>query len=419
MDWDSHINVEYSGSVYCALYLYKYCYKGAARKEHIDSGSEQEHNSLDEIKLFIHSRIMSFMAAVWQMYGYQDYPAPEPPVCAFKVCSGAQLKDLIQQCKVTDLQIYYNHPAELDALKYTDFLTKYNMLSKLPKYYEDCPDKLNNISINRHYFKVYMDPDQSICYVYRPVRQVKRCICIKMLYVTSGDNFYLHLILLNRKACSDKDVLTDIPVCGGGKPIVCTSYQQSAIAHGYVDSITDVLATYNVMCTNGTGAQCRSYFVVLSLHGYATHVIFNDYKRRRFMFMEYIMYQGVPQVVAKQMMLQDLEHCFCKSHSSLENFDFPTPHGVLTGLEEAISLWMSLDVLARQDQLSDSLNKTHPNNYEQQQAYESIMGSIASFKDANQDDIIQHHFHFKAVLAGQENWLYSKKCMLHDAIMAF
>ncbi len=26
MDWDSHINVEYSGSAYCALYLYKYCY---------------------------------------------------------------------------------------------------------------------------------------------------------------------------------------------------------------------------------------------------------------------------------------------------------------------------------------------------------------------------------------------------------
>jgi hypothetical protein len=75
-----------------------------------------------------------------------------------------------------------------------------------------------------------------------------------MLYVTSGDNFYLHLILLNRKVCSDKDVLTYIPVCGGGKPIVCTNYQQSAIAHGYVDSIADVSAIYDDMCTNGMGA---------------------------------------------------------------------------------------------------------------------------------------------------------------------
>jgi hypothetical protein len=201
-----------------------------------------------------------------------------------------------------------------------------------------------------------MDPDQSISYVYRPVRQVKRCICIKMLYITSGDIFYPHLILLNRKACSDKDVLIYIPVCGGREPIVCTSYQQFAIAHGYVDSIADARATYDDMCTNGKGAQCRSYFVVLSLHGYAMHIIFDDYKRRRFMFMDYIAYQGVPQLVAKQMMLQDLERCFHKSHSSLEKFGFPTPDGVSTELEEAISLWMSPDVLARQRQLLDSLN---------------------------------------------------------------
>jgi hypothetical protein len=107
MDWDSIINIEYSGSAYCALYLYKYCYKGAARKECIDLGSEQEHDSLDEIKLFIHGRIMCSMAAVWWMYVYQDYPASEPPVCAFKVCSGTQLNDFIQKCKVTDLQLYW------------------------------------------------------------------------------------------------------------------------------------------------------------------------------------------------------------------------------------------------------------------------------------------------------------------------
>jgi hypothetical protein len=98
-------------------------------------------------------------------------------------------------------------------------------------------------------------------------------------------------------------------------------------------------------------------------------------------------------VVAEQMMLQDLELCFCKSHSSLENFGFPTPDGVPTELEEAISLWMSPDVLARQGQLLDSLNKTHPNNYEQQQAYKRIMESIVNFKDVNRDDTIKHDFH--------------------------
>jgi hypothetical protein len=57
------------------------------------------------------------------------------------------------------------------------------------------------------HFKVHMDA-AGIQYVYCPVRQVKRCIHIEMLYVTSGDIFYLRLILLNRKAHSDQDVLT-------------------------------------------------------------------------------------------------------------------------------------------------------------------------------------------------------------------
>jgi hypothetical protein len=55
---------------------------------------------------------------------------------------------------------------------------------------------------------------------------------------------------------------------------------------------------------------------------------------------------------------------------------------------------MSPDALTRQSQLLDSLNETHPKNYKQQQAYKSIMESVVNFKDANQDDIIQHNFQF-------------------------
>ena len=394
MDWDSHINVEYSGSAYCALYLYKYCYKGAARKERIDLSFEQEHDSLDEIKLFIYGRIMCSMSAVWRMYGYQDYPAPEPAVCAFKVRTGAQLKDFIQRKEVTDLQIYYNRPEELESLRYTEFLQQYNTSSQLPKYYADNPQSLDNLCIQRHYFKVYMEPDQEIRYVYRPVRQVKRCVRIEMLFVTGGDIFYLRLILLNRKARSDKDVLTYNPIRGGGEPLVCNSYQQSAIAHGYVDSVDDVRETFNDMCSNGTGCQCRSYFVVLTLHGYATHAIFDDYEKKRFMFMDYIIMHGVIETVAEQMMLQDLERKFRKSQSSMEKYGFPTPHGVPTELEEAITHWKNEQMQERQNQLLEHLNQTYPNNPEQQIGFDAIMESIINFSTANREDLIQHEFHF-------------------------
>ncbi len=53
------------------------------------------------------------------------------------------------------------------------------------------------------------------------------------------------------------------------------SYQLFAIAHVYVGSVVDAHASFDDMCANGTATQCRSYFVVLTLQGYATHAIFD------------------------------------------------------------------------------------------------------------------------------------------------
>ncbi len=158
-----------------------------------------------------------------------------------------------------------------------------------------------------------------------------------------------------------------------------------------------------------------SYFVVLSLNGYATHAIFNDHDKRRFMFMDYITYQGVTQDVAEQMMLQDLERLFQKSRSSLEKIGFPTPYNVPTELEEAISLWMQPDVLARQGKLLEGLITTHLNNDEQQMAFDSIMNSIIDFKDANRDDIMEHIFHFIRGPGETGKLALFKNCTLHAA----
>jgi hypothetical protein len=78
----------------------------------------------------------------------------------------------------------------------------------------------------------------------------------------------------------------DNPVRGGGKPLVCESYQQLAIAHGIVDSIDDVRLTFDDMYEFGMAAQCRRYFVVLTLHGYETHAIFDNDQQRSFMYMD-------------------------------------------------------------------------------------------------------------------------------------
>jgi hypothetical protein len=143
---------------------------------------------------------------------------------------------------------------------------------------------------------------------------VKRCIHLEILYRTSGDIYYLHLLFLHKQSRGDKDNLTYITVCGGGEPLVCASYQQLAIAHGIVDSIDDVRLTFDDMCDFGMAAQCRSYFVVLTLHGYETHAIFGNDQQRCFMYMDYIQFHNAHTIGnAQVLMLQDLEQLFCKS----------------------------------------------------------------------------------------------------------
>lgn len=238
---------------------------------------------------------------------------------------------------------------------------------------------------------------------------------MEMQYITSGDIYYLRLILLNRTAMNDQDVLTYHPDRGGGDFILFTSYQQSAIAHGYVDSIVDVRATFDEMCTNGTAQECRNYFVILTLNGYATRDIFDDVGRRRCMYRDYIIYDDHTETedIAYIKMLQSLERQFRKSNSSLEKFGFPKPNRVPTEVEEEIMLWMNDDAMARQRVELEHLNETFPNNNEQQVAFDSIMRSILSFNDANRDDVNEHVFHFISGPGGTGKSCLFKK--LHSA----
>ncbi len=58
-----------------------------------------------------------------------------------------------------------------------------------------------------------------------------------------------------------------------------------------MESAVDAQLTFDNKCGTGTAAQCRSYFVILTLHGYATHAIFEIPEKKRFMYQDYITYQ--------------------------------------------------------------------------------------------------------------------------------
>jgi hypothetical protein len=158
-------------------------------------------------------------------------------------------------------------------------------------------DCRNNVQNERHYFEFYSNGNADVyAFIYIPLNKAKRCVHLEMLYRTSSDTYYLRLLLLHKPSHRDKDNLMYIPVCGGGKSLLCASYPQSAIAHGIVDSIDDARLTFDDMCEFGTASQCRSYFVVLALQGYETHAIFDNDQQRSFMYMDYKQFHNVQTI---------------------------------------------------------------------------------------------------------------------------
>jgi hypothetical protein len=97
------------------------------------------------------------------------------------------------------LQVYYNHPKEVCHLKYVGFLQYYNSSAELPTFYANKHDSEKKIEDPVHFFKIYMDFSGCVAiqYVYVPVRKVKRCMHLEMLYQTSDEMYYLCLILLS------------------------------------------------------------------------------------------------------------------------------------------------------------------------------------------------------------------------------
>ena len=67
MDWDAHFNVEYCGSTYAVLYLYKYLFKGSHKLKVTFNarGAPDPLHPRDEIGHYIRGRKLSSMECMW------------------------------------------------------------------------------------------------------------------------------------------------------------------------------------------------------------------------------------------------------------------------------------------------------------------------------------------------------------------
>jgi hypothetical protein len=94
LDWDGHINVEYAGTSYTVLYLYKYLFKGN-RKVKATFQELSESQKVDEFFMYLRGRYICSMESTWKFFHFQTYPATKPSVSKITVKLPSHVDNLL------------------------------------------------------------------------------------------------------------------------------------------------------------------------------------------------------------------------------------------------------------------------------------------------------------------------------------
>jgi hypothetical protein len=94
---------------------------------------DDEINRNDEITIYYKAKVLCSMEAMFQVLGFHTYPKPEPAVKEIKVKTPNQVNYIqFVEKKTCAINQYFNRPASLKNLKFTEFFNQYIINKQLP-----------------------------------------------------------------------------------------------------------------------------------------------------------------------------------------------------------------------------------------------------------------------------------------------
>jgi hypothetical protein len=215
----------------------------------------------DEINLYLRGRYLCSMDAMWRCLGFNTYPSPTPTVTTINVKMPSDVAYFRKKGLLTDMDVYFCRPAALCALTYTQFYTQFVYNKKLAA-------RMTPIDENVNYFQVAMPQITATLYIFRRMGK-RNLVRMQMIYPTAGEVWYLRVLLLNRPCTSFADALTY-------NTEVCTTFQRSALLHGYVDDQEESSQCFAEAMLFKCPWELRSLFAFLVVQGFPTHHLLFD-----------------------------------------------------------------------------------------------------------------------------------------------
>ena len=370
IDWDGHLNVEFSGTVKQILYMFKYLYKGV-KKQSINI--EVDETPQNEISLYLKGRVLCSMDAMWRILGFHTYPKSNPTVKSIKVKLPEQTSYLKSKKLSCNLSTYFERPTQLRNLKYTEFFNNYCIYKQLPKRFNS-----NRFQcLNRNYFIVHSGRKR----YYVCERKYKNSITrMEMCYINHGEIYYLRLILLKRPVLNYDDAFTG----PDGKKY--NTFQQSAISHGYIHNINDTIEQFKELLVISTPFELRRQFALMMSTGHPMWAVYSvaEYKEQ---LMDDFLRQGHNHSISENLLLKDLERLLQLEGKSLKEFGFEMPKGMETEVEIERVKYRCTE----QKTILRELQEKYPNNDEQQLIFDEVMDVVKKFDQADQNNLTTDH----------------------------
>jgi hypothetical protein len=365
LDWRGHANVEYAGSCYSVLYLFKYLHKGNKKvKVNLDVINTDGIDKGDEIGLYLRGRMMCSMEATWRVLGYQTYPSSYPAVKLVKPKLPSVVDFFSKDDKTCDMALYFARPLtpQFVDLKYTDFFCLWDISKSLPVRFKP-RGKLHDRT--DCYFQITVPGIQHYLWLYKRANPEDCVVRMSNVFITAGELWYLRLILLNVPCGSFLDAKT---VNG----VVYDTFQAAAIARGLYSDNTEAIMCYTEALTHSTPYQLRSLLVRLTLQGYPTLSIFDDPEMKMTMMEDFYMNNNQSLELASSFLLSALHEKFKEEDKDGTTYGFPPPEQTKTELEiEKLRYDMH-----EQEIILKNLHMKVPNTDEQDTLYQIVTSKL-------------------------------------------
>ena len=356
LDWNGHANVEYSGSSYCIIYLYKYLFKGRKKVTTV----KKKDRPKNELEAYVQGRYMCAMDAMWETYGYQTYPASIPAVNLVKVILEETAMKMLGKKSCPDVVVYLHRPVVLRALRFNEMFNAYSWSYKLLKHYVRRPELLNV-----EYWDIKITPLTRSIFIMKKINPNPSITRISMSCILAGEIWYFRQIMVQCPIHSWDDAKSH-------DGIRYSTFQEAAVARGVIEDDSEGMLAFQEMLPYFTPNELRGFFVMLTINGYVTLNIFRNPEYYRKLQEKFIHDCGSIARLADQMLLKDLSYRFRVEDKSSLMYGIPESFQDLSEIDVEKSKYNSLHQLDVYNRLCSDT----PNTSEQELIFAEITSTI-------------------------------------------